>query len=83
MVAAKIADWETGTNQHTRGGANLPADSAADMLNVSERTVKSARSVCQDELETQQTSDGNPKFHCGIEKIDNLRTLGTDFPKSF
>jgi N6-adenosine-specific RNA methylase IME4 len=45
MVAAKLANWETGVNQHSAGGANLPAHKAADMLNVSERSVKTARAV--------------------------------------
>lgn len=45
MVAGKLSHWKTGTNQHTAGGANLPAHKAAEMLNVSERSVKTARQV--------------------------------------
>lgn len=50
-VAAKIANMKPGDNQHS-GGANLPDQPApvpvavaAEMLNVSERSVKSARKV--------------------------------------
>lgn len=47
MVAAKIAQWGVGDNQHT-GSANLPTQSeAADMLNVSGRSVRSGRVVQQ------------------------------------
>jgi hypothetical protein len=46
MVAARIATLQHGTNQHTRGSANLPVQSqAAELLNVSERSVRSARTV--------------------------------------
>lgn len=56
-VAAKLANMQAGDNQHSGGGANLPdllgeskkapvtVAQAADMLNVSERSVKSARKV--------------------------------------
>lgn len=56
-VAAKLANMRAGDNQHGRGGANLPdllgeskpapvtVARAAEMLNVSERSVKSARKV--------------------------------------
>lgn len=45
MVAAKIATLPKGANQHT-APANLPTQpEAAALLNVSERTVRSARRV--------------------------------------
>jgi N6-adenosine-specific RNA methylase IME4/ParB-like chromosome segregation protein Spo0J len=48
MVAANIARLPLGANQHT-GSANLPTQAAAaSMLNVSERTVRSARQVRED-----------------------------------
>lgn len=45
MVAGKLADWKVGVNQHTGGGANLPAHAAGKMLNVSERSVKAAKQI--------------------------------------
>lgn len=59
MVAGKLANLSAGANQHTAGRANLPdliearqpapppvsVARAADMLNVSERSVKAARAV--------------------------------------
>lgn len=57
MVAARIANMAPGDNQFSGGGANLPdllgktakasvpVSEAADMLNVSERSVKAARAV--------------------------------------
>ena len=56
-VAAKVANMRAGDNQHSGGRANLPdllgdsakapvtVSQAASMLNVSERSVKSARKV--------------------------------------
>jgi hypothetical protein len=45
IVAAKIAKLPKGANQHT-APANLPTQSrAAELLNVSERSVRAARSV--------------------------------------
>ena len=50
MVAAKLANMELGDNQH-RGSANLQTQTsraeAAEMLNVSERTVNTAKKVEQ------------------------------------
>lgn len=46
MVAAKLAKLPKGTNQHTAGPANLPTQTqAAEMLNVSERTLRTAKVV--------------------------------------
>lgn len=58
MVAAKLANLGLGSNQHTAGSANLPTldemppaappvsqRAAAEMLNVSERTVRNAAKV--------------------------------------
>jgi len=58
MVAAKLAEWKPGLNQHTRGRANLPAHEAADMLNVSERSVKTARAV----------REGVPELQAAVEQ---------------
>lgn len=56
-VAAKLANMRIGDNQHSGGGANLPdllgeskpapvtVAQAAELLNVSERSVKTARKV--------------------------------------
>ncbi|MGE0290390.1 MAG: MT-A70 family methyltransferase [Bradyrhizobium sp.] len=46
MVAAKLAKLPKGVNQHTAASANLPTQTqAADMLNVSERTLRTAKVV--------------------------------------
>ena len=45
IIAARLAQWETGVNQHSRGCANLPAHQAGSLLGVSERSVKTARVV--------------------------------------
>ncbi len=58
MAAASLANMETGKyygNQH-EGGANLPeapvtTNDAAEMLNVSERSVKAARKVQRDGID--------------------------------
>lgn len=73
MVAAKLANLSRGDNQHTYGRANLPdliapGDSerppvsvaqAAVLLNVSERTVKTARVVQR---------DGAPELVTAVER---------------
>lgn len=50
MVASKIANLKKGDNQHTVDGQICPTSTAAaaDMLNVSERSVKTARKVRED-----------------------------------
>lgn len=46
MVAAKLAKLPVGANQHREASANLPTQpAAAEMLSVSERTVRAARKV--------------------------------------
>jgi hypothetical protein len=50
MIAAKLANLRLGANQHAGGSANLPTrpvslGQAADMLNVSERSVRTARTI--------------------------------------
>lgn len=50
MVAAKIANLAHGTNQHTTGPENLPVHpvtqaAAAELLSVSDRSVRSGRAV--------------------------------------
>jgi hypothetical protein len=50
MVAARLANMPVGGNQHTRGSANLPTlpvtqPDAAEMLNVSTRSVRDAKAV--------------------------------------
>lgn len=46
MVADKLAALPLGANQYTEGSANLPTQKqAAELLNVSERSVRSAREV--------------------------------------
>lgn len=52
-VAAKLANLKVGDNQHKAGPANLPDHSisqaqAAEMLNVSERSVRAAAKVLHD-----------------------------------
>jgi hypothetical protein len=46
MLAAKIVDLNLGDNQHTDGGVSI--DTAYDMLNVGERSVRLARKVQRD-----------------------------------
>lgn len=65
-VAAKLANMKPGDNQHSRGGANLPdlpapvtVSQAAEMLSVSERSVKSARKVQE---------QGAPELSAAVEK---------------
>ena len=49
MVAAKLAKLPKGANQHTAASANLPTQTkAAEMLNVSERTLRTAKVVQED-----------------------------------
>ncbi len=50
-MAAKLANLKAGDNQHKAGPANLPDHSisqaqAAEMLNVSERSVRAAATCC-------------------------------------
>jgi hypothetical protein len=46
MIGSKIAAWKLGDNQHKGGSANLPTQSqAAEMLNVSERSVRTAAKI--------------------------------------
>jgi N6-adenosine-specific RNA methylase IME4 len=46
MVADRIAALPLGANQHTRGSENLPTQNqAAELLNVSDRSVRSAKTV--------------------------------------
>jgi hypothetical protein len=52
MVAAKLANMKLGDNQYKRGSANWPTppisqSEAAELLNVSERSVASAKQVVQ------------------------------------
>jgi N6-adenosine-specific RNA methylase IME4 len=49
VVAAKIAQLELGANQHQGRSIDLPSiDEAAKMLNVSEKSVKRAKTVQRD-----------------------------------
>ncbi|RIZ70584.1 MAG: hypothetical protein D0528_01160 [Methylococcales bacterium] len=54
MVAAKLANISLGDNQHVGGSANLQTQTsradAAKMLNVSERSVNSAKKVEQNAI---------------------------------
>jgi len=60
MVAAKIASMPFGGNQHTGGSANLPTQSeAAEMLNVSDRSVRSAVKV---------KNEGSPELTQAVEQ---------------
>ena len=46
MIGSKIAAWKLGDNQHKGGSANLPTQfQAAEMLNVSERSVRAAAKI--------------------------------------
>jgi len=52
MVAAKLANMKLGDNQYKSGSANWPTppisqSEAAELLNVSERSVASAKQVVQ------------------------------------
>jgi len=61
MVAAKIATLERGANQFTREDAQTCAPSqseAADLLNVSRRTVQTA---------TRVLDDGTPELVAAVE----------------
>jgi hypothetical protein len=59
IVAGKLANLPKGTNQYT-APANLPTQAkAAEMLNVSERSVRSARSVID---------DGSPELVHAVEQ---------------
>lgn len=48
MVATKLAKMPLGANQHTQGSENLPTQSdAAKMLNVSDRSIRTAKQVAE------------------------------------
>ena len=58
MVAAKLANLELGANQHNSASANLQTQTraeAADLLNVSERTVNAAKKVQKEGSEPLQS----------------------------
>lgn len=58
MVAAKLAKLKPGDNQYTVGAANLRNHQAAEMLNVSPRTVETARKV---------VNEGAPELVAAVE----------------
>jgi 16S rRNA G966 N2-methylase RsmD len=62
MVAARIAAWKLGDNQHSEGSANLPTQAdAAELLKVSERSIRSARTVLE---------HGVPELIAAVERDD-------------
>jgi N6-adenosine-specific RNA methylase IME4 len=70
MVAARIATLQLGANQHTRGSKNLPTQGrAAELLNVSDRSVRSARTV--------QTT-GTPELVQAVERGDVKVSVAAD-----
>jgi N6-adenosine-specific RNA methylase IME4 len=70
MVAARIATLHLGANQHTRGSENLPTQSqAAELLSVSDRSVRSARTV--------QTT-GAPELVQAVERGDVRVSVAAD-----
>ena len=49
MIAARLVTTRLGDNQHLRKeGRSIDLATAADMLNISEKSVKRAKAVCQD-----------------------------------
>ena len=77
MVAARVATLQLGANQHTRGSENLPTQAqAAELLNVSDRSVRSARTV---------QTDGTPELVEAVDRGDlkvsvaaNIATLSKE-----
>ena len=48
IIAANLAQWELGMNQHDEQAANLPTQKhAAKALSVSERTIRMANRICE------------------------------------
>ena len=77
MVAAKLANIGHGENQHTLGAANLSVQpvkqsTAADMLNVYERTVRNARSVIDD-----ATPELMQAVECGAVSVSAAAKVAT------
>lgn len=73
MVAARIVDWDRGLNQHSAGGANLPAHKAAEKLSISERAVKAARRIHERGVPAlvEAIRDGRLSVHAG-EALSDL-----------
>jgi len=67
VIAAKIATRPLGSNQHSGGSANLPTQAkAAEMLNVSERSVRNVAAVI---------AKGVPEMVQAIERGDIKASL--------
>jgi N6-adenosine-specific RNA methylase IME4 len=70
MAAAKLAKWSLGDNQHTPGSENLPTQGhAAELLNVSDRSVRSARTV---------QGLGAPELQRAVERGDVKVSVAAD-----
>lgn len=67
MVAAKLAIWKRGINQHTAGSANLPTREVAKHLSVSERQVIKAKRVDAQGVKelSDAIRDGRVSLHAG------------------
>ncbi|MDW5315000.1 MT-A70 family methyltransferase [Rhizobium sp. PL01] len=67
MVAAKLAIWKRGINQHTAGSANLPTHEVAKHLSVSERQVIKAKRVDTQGVKelSEAIRDGRVSLHAG------------------
>jgi N6-adenosine-specific RNA methylase IME4/ParB-like chromosome segregation protein Spo0J len=67
MVAAKLAIWKRGINQHTAGSANLPTHEVAKHLSVSERQVIKAKRVDAQGIKelSDAIRDGRVSLHAG------------------
>jgi N6-adenosine-specific RNA methylase IME4/ParB-like chromosome segregation protein Spo0J len=67
MVAAKLAIWKRGINQHTAGSANLPTHEVAKHLSVSERQVIKAKRVDTQGVKelSDAIRDGRVSLHAG------------------
>lgn len=64
-VADKLASLPLGANQYTKGSANLPTQKeAAELLNVSERSVRSAR-----EVRTNGVPELGEAVDCGVVSV--------------
>jgi N6-adenosine-specific RNA methylase IME4 len=76
MIAIKLANVRLGDNQHKRGSANLPTLSQSDaarMLGVSERSVRSAKTVRDSAIpEFVQRVEGGELAVSLVEKVAKL-----------
>lgn len=89
LIAAGIANLKNGANQHTKGGS-IDLGSAAQMLNVSHKSVQRARNVLDNAAPdvVQQVQEGKVRVSAVTKKVlelpkdQQLKTLTAEKPTS-